>query len=210
MYTKVKLYNGEERIVLSDDMKNVFCKDREVQEWNCPYGHTFQKTALQLFYVLRMPTQVDIPLCTICRAARKKCKSYTSKPEINLRKLLGDTELDVASVKTQKPLFRKAVPNNRFFTIDIYAEYQEWTVLVEYDGSYWHRDDYSFSKDYDKTQMMLDASDKHLVVRVRESPLDKLQMTDARLLQLAGTPDDLETTAQQVSDWVQEMSMSFA
>lgn len=81
---------------------------------------------------------------------------------------------------------RLPIPFRSFKTmsVDSVFNYGEKKVVVEYDGSYWHKD--SLEKDYEKTKILLDAG--YLVVRIREQSssikLPMLSVTDNNLLQL--------------------------
>ena len=67
----------------------------------------------------------------------------------------------------------------RLRDVDIVLE--DLSVVVEFDGSYWHRD--KVDKDREKTQLIEDADWR--VIRVRERPLDSIHANDVMVRTLA-------------------------
>lgn len=199
-YTRVSELGEQKEVRITEDMNQLFSKSESNHQWECLHGHTFTMPVRRVYYALRMSARVH-PICPICTHGQRS-HEYTSAPEKALRNRLKKTVLDVASVKMKNALFREAVPNHRFHTIDVFSAYGDWKVLVEYDGAYWHQSEYSFEKDSTKTQMILDASEKHLVVRVREEPLAHIDLQDPRFLQITGSPDTVEEDAGRIERWV--------
>lgn len=70
--------------------------------------------------------------------------------------------------------------NNHTASVDILIEYKNMKYVLEYDGSYWHRD--KIAKDLSKTKALI--RDGYKVIRIREAPLLFLDKTDG-LLQIS-------------------------
>ena len=68
---------------------------------------------------------------------------------------------------------------SRLRDVDIVLE--DLSVVVEFDGSYWHRN--KADKDRDKTQLIEDAGWR--VIRVRERPLESIHVNDVMVDTLA-------------------------
>lgn len=91
------------------------------------------------------------------------------------------------------------------FTPDILLEYGNTKIVIEYDGSYWHKD--STLRDTETTRFLLDHG--YWVVRVRESTkhtkLTALQLSHPKLIQTFhefGVQKSMETLTKTISEWI--------
>jgi len=66
----------------------------------------------------------------------------------------------------------KIVINNKNYDVDIIIE--NLSVIIEYDGKYWHKD--KFESDCNKTKLLTAAG--WFVIRIREHPLEKINIQD--------------------------------
>ena len=64
---------------------------------------------------------------------------------------------------------------------DVDIVFEDLSVVVEFDGAYWHRN--KADKDRDKTQVIEDAGWR--MIRVRERPLDSIHVNDVMVDTLA-------------------------
>ena len=94
-------------------------------------------------------------------------------------------------------------------SVDILGQHRGRNIAVEYDGEYYHREKARFRTDASKTLALLEVG--YLVVRVRESGLTHLDITDENLLQLnyqyrPGTDEQLDTylapVAEAILEWL--------
>lgn len=111
-------------------------------------------------------------------------RGSTSAVEVRLRNLLRVSLSDVAEVEPHGATIHDVSTGKRSYSrVDVLAVFKDGRKLVvEYDGSYWHRD--KTKMDTAKTENLLSAG--YLVVRVREAKLSALELTDPNLLQICG------------------------
>lgn len=144
-----------------------------------------------------------IPVCPTCT------DHASSAIERRLHEWLTDgpkltNAVDGTNAKVNVP-WRK----NRTMRVDLLAELGDTgqPVVIEYDGSYWHRGEDREAIDMEKTRALLNAG--YYVVRVRENQLPELPIQDARLRQLDYTwqrgDDNLVDLVEQIEIWLDLM-----
>lgn len=149
--------------------------------WKCGKGHTWLAI---------------IDNRTRAQSGCPKCSTQNSKIEEAFYDALSSN--GNFKVTRGKKLFVNW-DNNKRANVDIFIEFKKAKVVVEYDGSYWHRN--KMDKDLSKTKALLSAGYK--VVRIRENGLSHLNYMDLSLLQLDyafGTP--LEKTLKEIVNFV--------
>lgn len=127
------------------------------------------------------------------RAAGHGCPSccfLSSKPENALLKTISEFGLDIDSHKPIKYV------NHRMIVDGLISGKN--SIVVEYDGEYWHRPTKIVAKDTIKTEHLLQQN--YLVVRVREGALPFLDIKHKNLLQVRNTDEDTE----RMLEWMQK------
>lgn len=136
-------------------------------EWRCEKGHIWAAV---------VSMRVRGTGCPQCATAR------TSRIEGRLRSLVDSQEhlygMDLKSNHKLSIPFRR----RKSMSVDVYCEWRSLPVVIEYDGSFWHDREVSFSRDLDKTNSLL--AHNYLVVRLRENSLPLLEIDHPNLLQL--------------------------
>lgn len=161
-------------------------------EWVCSEGHRYRN-----FVYNRVNQSSGCPQCI---------SSRTSHPEISLRSYLSEYFEVSAEYETRLDIpFRR----RKSLSVDILLFHGSNTWVVEYDGYYFHRTPESYSRDAEKTQILLENGYK--VVRIRESSysgaLLPLDISSRNLLQLScdwktRNNNELDTVAIQVKDHI--------
>lgn len=165
--------------------------------WLCSdAGHEWQASVAQR-------DEHSDPVCPTC------IDHASSEIERRLRDWLKSGPLitnvvDGANSKVDVPWRR-----NRSMRVDLVGELGRTglPVVVEYDGSYWHRGDGRRSIDLAKTRALLSAG--YYVVRVRENDLGLLPLSDDNLFQVGYTwqrgDDNLVGLVEQIEAWIYQM-----
>lgn len=82
---------------------------------------------------------------------------------------------------------------HRFRTIDGLYTYGDKTIFVEYDGYFWHESETLQDRDKRKNKLILDSSDDHVVIRIRDKRLPFLDMKHPNLYQVKSTKESVKT-----------------
>ena len=123
--------------------------------WICERGHEWEA---------RINSRYEGNQCRSCSLPHR------SKVEIYLACELAAFFDDLDPTQTHKI----SVPVGRTIDVDIWIPSQD--LVVEYDGMYWHRN--KLGADKKKTEMLQSA--ELVVLRIREEPLDPVQLSDLR------------------------------
>lgn len=124
----------------------------------------------------------------------------------------GKSWIELDYLEAAREVFGNATSNQRiehvafqarrawFPDITVQLDGSPSLLLIEYDGSYWHGT--KADLDLKKTEDLLLAG--ALVVRLREHPLDSLDVVHPHLLQLPvpSAPHDLQEVLRQVTQWL--------
>lgn len=150
--------------------------------WVCDKGHEWSN---RVFQRGRMGTG-----CSRC------AMKGTSKIEIALRKRFSS----LLSIDDEGPQ-RVGIPfsNSSSMSVDILGHSSGLRVVIEYDGSFWHKD--RIDKDFEKTNLLLEGG--FVVIRIRESPLPFLDIHHNNLFQIEydfQTPNGVEVLYSKVCD----------
>lgn len=91
--------------------------------------------------------------------------------------------------------------------VDLVFYYNHHYLLIEYDGSYWHRD--KAASDMEKSRLLLSLGDNILHVRIRENDLPNLDLDHDRFAQFqhdyhATEDDSIERTVKEIERWFLE------
>jgi very-short-patch-repair endonuclease len=139
---------------------------KKILKWKCLEGHT---------WVAAVHARCAGTGCPKCSDAG------TSLIEKRLRVLINKSSLNSVSPDGPKKLDISTGRRNSM-VIDYLVENGSKFIAIEYDGKYYHSSEESRTRDFLKTQALLDAG--YSVVRIRESDLEWLDIQDDRLLQL--------------------------
>lgn len=148
-------------------------------EWKCSKGHVWSTQVSS-----RTRQGSGCPSCALVR---------TSKVEKRLRNLVSDHENTDSTVLEDSHTLSVPFRRNKTMKVDVYCEWEGLPMVVEYDGSYWHHSEASFSRDTDKTSALLNHD--YLVVRFRENKLAHLELDHPNLLQINVQYDKDEDTS---------------
>lgn len=153
-------------------------------EWVCKSGHRWQATTV---------SRTNGSLCPECSVAGK------SKIELAYLEALSAIFPSVHSgllIRSQKFTHARAWRPD----IVIEADDGSRSVVVEYDGSYWHAEKSEIDT---KKSLDLIAADYN-VVRLREHPLGSLPVSSDHYLELVayGLTDDISRIVATIEDWV--------
>jgi hypothetical protein len=91
--------------------------------------------------------------------------------------------------------------------VDMIFYYNHRYLLVEYDGSYWHRE--KTELDTEKSRALLSLGDNILHARIRENDLPDLNLAHDRFYQFrhdyhATESDSIEHTVKEIERWFLE------
>lgn len=153
--------------------------------WICPKGHEWRSAIASRSTGAR----AGCPQCSL---------GSTSRIEIMVRSLIRASGM--VDVLSDKPVYLP-VPwaDKKRISVDVLGKVGEQAVVVEYDGSYFHRSEEVRAKDEAKTLALLEAG--YVVVRLRENKLPFLEISHPRLFQTSfryRAPDEKLATKQLV------------
>lgn len=156
-----------------------------VPEWDCPDNPDHH-------WHMATSARVNGSTCPQCRQTGKSMIELRYFEA--LRTTFGEA---VSGLAIRHPAFKRRTTWVPDITIPLN---NDGTLLVEYDGSYWHAN--KTTLDRDKSKDLLAANT--YLVRLRETPLPSLDITSTRYLELtvSATTPDPEHTATQIHDWI--------
>lgn len=133
--------------------------------WLCTVGHEPWSARVAHVFMGRQ----DCPRC------RKRTKVSRREPE-----LFAELQLVLTGGEQQYPL---QTPDGRFRLDMLFPTDHDQAVVVEFDGSYWHRD--TAERDRLKAEAVERSRPAWTVVRVREEPLQPIRRSDVAVPLLA-------------------------
>lgn len=131
--------------------------------WKCSKGHEYQ---------MSLKHKLQGGWCP------KHSLNGTSRIEIIFRDLFAQTLTNVNMDHSHKAV----LSDGSSFQVDIEGSHHGIPVVVEYDGSLWHKQKEVVTRDIEKTEQLL--SDGFYVIRIRGESLGHLPVTHENLLQL--------------------------
>jgi hypothetical protein len=136
--------------------------------------------------------------CPLCHG------SQTSKVEQAFRDFIGSH----LTIERTDHLARITLPGyKRKVQVDILAQLKSSKLIIEYDGYYYHKD--KVAADMKKTESFL--AEGYTVIRIRESGLDDLIVSDDSLLQISYrwslNSDKIEAAGNTILNWLDKRQL---
>ena len=170
--------------------------------WKCSIGHSWKVSSSN-----RTSGKDRVTGCPEC------VRATTSKVEEELRHKLIEDKIITHIHEVQNAVVNVKLRKRGNIKVDILGKFRSQSIVVEYDGWYWHSDQIkggnaSFIRDVEKTEALL--KEEYLVVRIRESrpnvSLAFLPIVHSNLLQISfnylAEASFVENMYQEIYSWL--------
>ena len=159
--------------------------------WRCSDGHSWQATVDSRSRGNGCP----------------KCATRTRKIEVRFIKTFNEGTDFLVTAHGMRLNQLKYESGRSGVEVDIILYHNNHYLLLEYDGSYWHRD--KVESDFEKSRLLLSLGDNILHARIRENDLPDLDLVHNRFAQFrhayhATEADSIESTVKDIEHWFLE------